>query len=113
MTYRKNEDVWAVAMFDVPTTTAESRSEYQVLRGAMLQMGMFMLQYSVYARFLPTGVSASLLVAAIEEACPTEGRVTVFLISDREYSRAFRFIGGSYAENHGPDPTAPEQLTIF
>lgn len=113
MTYRKNEDVWAVAMFDVPTTTAVSRAEYQILRGAMLQMGMFMLQFSVYARYMPSGVSASLLVAAIEEACPSEGRVTVFLISDREYSRAFRFIGEGYAENRGPDPSAPEQLTIF
>ncbi len=113
MTYRKNEDVWAVAMFDVPTTTARSRSEYQTLRGAMLQMGMFMLQFSVYARYLPSGTSASLLVAAIESACPTDGRVTVFLISDREYSRAFRFIGEGYSENRGPDPQAPEQLTIF
>ncbi len=113
MTYRKNEDVWAVAMFDVPTTTALSRSEYTVLRGTMLQMGMSMLQFSVYVRYLPTGISASLLVSAIEAACPTDGRVTVFLISDREYQRAFRFIGEGYSKNRGPDPEAPEQLTIF
>lgn len=113
MTYRKNENVWAVAMFDVPTMTAALRSEYRVLRETMLRMGMFMLQFSVYARYLPAGTSASLLVAAIEAACPSDGRVTVFLISDKEYSRAFRFIGEGYAENRGPDPQAPEQLTIF
>lgn len=105
--------MWAVAMFDVPTTTAKSRSEYQTLRGVMLDMGMFMLQFSVYARYLPSGMSASLMIKAIEQACPTDGRVTVFLISDNEYSKAFRFIGDGYAEIRGPDPAAPEQLTIF
>ena len=105
--------MWAVAMFDVPTITVSSRAEYRTLRASMLQMGMFMLQFSVYARYLPSGVSASLLVTAIEQACPSDGRVTVFLISDHEYSKAFRFIGDGYAENRGPDPRAPDQLTIF
>jgi CRISPR-associated endonuclease Cas2 len=72
-----------------------------------------MLQFSVYVRFLPKGVSAKGLVQSIESYLPDDGRVTVFLMSDSEYSSAFRFVGNDYLENYGSDPDEPDILTLF
>ena len=105
--------MWAVVMFDVPTLTKKDKSQYRAFRDALLSCGMVMLQYSVYVRFFPKGMSSKPLITVVEGMLPVEGRVTVLLVSDREYTSAFRFVGDRYLEKHGEDPDAPEQLTIF
>lgn len=105
--------MWAVAMFDVPTGSSKARHEYQKLRNTLLDMGMLMSQYSVYVQHLPQGRSSKPLIDAIKAVVPSDGRVTVFLMSDREYSYAFRFVGDEYGKLSGGDPDTPDILTLF
>lgn len=111
--YRTNEDVWAVVLFDVPTTTSAAKRDYARLRRSLLEMGMTMLQFSVYVCYLPSGKSAKPLMDVVQEAQPRDGRVTAMIVSDAEYADAYRFVGDGYGENSPPDPSKPEQLTIF
>lgn len=111
--YRDNENVWAIVMFDIPTTTSSSRKEYSLFRETLLKMGMLMIQFSVYVCYFPEGKSAKHLMDVIRLASPSEGRVTALIVSDAEYTDAYRFVGDDYGKTYSVDPNAPEQLTIF
>ena len=94
--YRRGENVWAIVLFDFPTLTQQVKSDYRKLRDTLLVHGMEMLQYSVYVLYMPEGVSAKRLVDAVDASIPREGMVTVLLISNKEYSEAFRFVGPEF-----------------
>ena len=46
--------MWVVAMFDLPVETQQNRRDYARFRKALLKDGFMMLQFSVYARYLPS-----------------------------------------------------------
>ncbi len=46
--------LWLIAMFDLPTETLENKRDYTRFRKGLLKDGFMMLQYSVYARYLPS-----------------------------------------------------------
>ena len=49
--------MWLIAMFDLPVETAENRRDY-VRFARPLKDGFMMLQFSVYARFIPSEEAA-------------------------------------------------------
>ena len=50
--------MWLIAMFDLPVETTENRRDYVRFRKALLKDGFMMLQFSVYARFIPSEEAA-------------------------------------------------------
>lgn len=105
--------MWVIVMFDAPVTTATARREHTSFRELLVSCGMVQVQFSVYARFFPSGKSCKRMLRAVQMAAPRDGRVMALIVSDREYSSAFRFIGRNYLENHGDMPETPSELTIF
>lgn len=101
--------MWAVVMFDLPTKTKKQRHEYTEFRKGLRQLGLGMMQYSVYARYYPLGQSHKHLLTYLETRCPPGGKVTLLLISDTAWAKAFRFSGDGYK----PDPEPPDQLMLF
>jgi len=45
--------MWLMAMFDLPVETKENRRHYTRFRKLLMKDGFMMLQYSVYARYIP------------------------------------------------------------
>ena len=50
--------LWLIAMFDLPVETLENKRNYTRFRKALLKDGFMMLQFSIYARFLPSEEAA-------------------------------------------------------
>ena len=50
--------VWLMAMFDLPVETPDNKRDYVRFRKALLKDGFMMLQFSVYARYIPSEEAA-------------------------------------------------------
>jgi len=107
----KNDEtgMWNLVLFDLPVKTRIQRREATRFRKLLIDLGWSMEQYSVYVRYVPTGMSVVPEVQAMRGSVPAQGRVEIVSITDRQWSKAIRFFNAS-PEN---PPEAPEQLTIF
>ncbi|MFT0848962.1 CRISPR-associated endonuclease Cas2 [Actinomycetaceae bacterium L2_0104] len=104
-----DDPMWCLVMFDLPTKTAEQRREYSNFRNYLLDNGFVRIQYSVYARFSPQGVTGSRIIRAIKATVPPGGEVRAIHISDRQWASALRFFN---AAEKKPEEE-PEQLAFF
>src|SRR5580692_471703 len=73
--------VWLFVMFDLPVETKDQRREYTQFRNRLLKRGFTMLQYSVYAKHLPTEDAAEPLKAHVHAALPPMGQVRVLAVT--------------------------------
>lgn len=106
---QRDEPVWAIATFDLPTGTAEQRREAARHRKYLLSLGFSRVQLSVYTRYVINGSGFSWLARQVGAAVPPEGVVRVIPVSDREWGRSLCFEG----KNLGSPEAPPEQLALF
>ncbi|MCS4483929.1 CRISPR-associated endonuclease Cas2 [Gleimia sp. 6138-11-ORH1] len=104
-----DDPMWLLVMFDLPVTTKKERRDATAFRNLLLDSGFSMVQFSVYARYRPTGGSDIRVVSGIKANVPSGGKVRILQITDRQWSTMLRF-SNRQIEN---DPETPEQLTIF
>ena len=67
-------------MFDLPTETMENKRDYTRFRKGLLKDGFMMLQYSIYARYLPSEEAADSHRSTIRAIIPPStksGRTTI------------------------------------
>jgi CRISPR-associated protein Cas2 len=62
--------VWLMAMFDLPVETSDNKRDYVRFRKALLKDGFMMLQFSVYARYIPSEEAAEAHRRTIRSAIP-------------------------------------------
>lgn len=101
--------MWNIVLFDLPVKTAIQRREASKFRKLLIDLGWSMDQYSVYVRYVPTGMSAVPELQVLRSHLPAQGKVEIVSVTDRQWSKAIRFFNSSPEES----PLAPEQLTIF
>lgn len=101
--------VWTIILFDMPTMTPTERRHYTQFRKMLLQQGMQMIQYSVYARCDLSEEKAAIIQKAIEKALPPQGEVRILQLTDRQYAKMKCFIGKA---RHEPEKEA-QQLEFF
>lgn len=101
--------MWNLVLFDLPVATKLQRREAQRFRNLLIDLGWSREQYSVYVRYVPTGMSIAPELLEISRRLPRQGVVQVVAVTDRQWSKAFRFVNEVQVEPR----TAPEQLTIF
>lgn len=101
--------MWHVVLFDLPVKTREQRGRATRFRLLLLDLGWAMEQYSVYVRYIPTGMSAAPEILEIRRNLPPQGKVEIVGITDRQWSKALRFSNQELDET----PVPPMQLTIF
>jgi CRISPR-associated protein Cas2 len=101
--------MWNLVMFDLPVKTRQQRRVATQFRKLLLDLGWSMEQFSVYVRYVPTGMSVVPEVQMLRLQVPPQGSVEIVSVTDRQWSKAIRFF------NAAPEdpPEAPEQLTIF
>lgn len=101
--------MWILAMFDLPTDTKKARKAYQDFRGALLDDGFTMMQFSVYARHCASEENAEVHETRIRAFLPDDGEVRLISITDKQFERMRVFHG----KTRGPTEKAPEQISFF
>lgn len=104
-----DDPMWLLVMFDLPVMTKKQRKAANSFRHLLLDSGFSMVQFSVYARYRPTGGSDVRVVSGIKANIPAGGKVRLMEVTDKQWTSMLRFT------NREPDkdPETPEQLTIF
>ena len=101
--------MWILAMFDLPTDTKKARKAYHDFRGALLDDGFTMMQFSVYARHCASEENAEVHETRIREFLPDDGEVRVLSITDKQFERMRVYHG----KTRGATEKAPEQISFF
>lgn len=101
--------VWLFAMFDLPVDTKEHRRDYAHFRKRLLDKGFTMLQYSVYAKHMPSEEAAESLRLAVREALPPRGQVRVLAVTDHQFGKMEVFYGRKRKAVEDP----PLQISLF
>ncbi len=79
--------MWLMAMFDLPVKTKEDRREYTRFRNALLRSGFVRLQFSVYARCLPSEESSTIYRKVVRSVLPPGGEVRLMAVTDHQYGK--------------------------
>jgi CRISPR-associated protein Cas2 len=101
--------MWLFAMFDLPVDDKEHRREYTVFRKGLLRLGFTMLQYSVYAKHLPSEEAADALRIRIRHTLPPHGQVRLLMVTDRQFGKMDVFWGAKREPAEDP----PIQIALF
>lgn len=101
--------MWNLVMFDLPVKTKTQRRYATQFRHLLLDLGWHMAQYSVYVRYVPTGMSLSPEIQRLKRGVPPQGKVQIVGITDRQWSKAIRYFNSVEIE---PEQQ-PEILTLF
>lgn len=101
--------MWLFAMFDVPVLTKPQRRRYARLRRALIASGFTRLQYSVYAKHVPSEEAAKPLRQQIRRLVPPDGEVRLMAVTETQFGRM-----GVYQGKARVAPEKPlEQLLFF
>ena len=101
--------MWPFAMFDLPVHDKNLRREYTQFRKALLRRGFTMLQYSVYAHYLPSEDADETLRRHVHAALPSHGQVRLISVTDRQYEKMEVYFG----RRRTPVEDPPQQLAFF
>lgn len=101
--------MWLIAMFDLPVETGENRRDYTRFRKALLKDGFMMLQFSVYARFIPSEEAAESHRRTVRSVVPPLGQVRLIAITDHQFGKMEVFLGRKLR----PPEDAPTQIVLF
>lgn len=96
-------------MFDLPVETKAHRKAYAQFRKNLLKLGFTMLQFSVYAKHLPSEDAAKHLHHIVALAVPDEGQVRILTVTDRQFGKMSVYFGKKRATVE----RAPEQIGLF
>lgn len=101
--------MWMVVMFDLPVLSKPQRKRAAKFRHDLLDLGFQMAQYSVYMKFCGQRDAADALAKRVEQQVPSEGRVSILTVTDKQYGRMRVFFGGG----RQPPPSARGQLVLL
>ena len=85
--------MWLFAMFDLPVDDKKSRRAYTQFRKALLKQGFTMLQYSVYARHVPSEEADQSFRRRVRQSLPPDGQVRLMSLTDRQFAKMDVFLG--------------------
>jgi len=102
------EAVWLFVGFDLPTLTQKQRRFAGKFRTDLLKLGFTMFQLSFYKYYLTSKDKADTIVAGVEKCIPPEGKVSIFYLTDKQFSMIKTFYGGEEIDNE-----VPEQAILF
>ena len=102
--------MWMLVMFDLPVVTKRQRKRAAKFRHDLLDLGFEMAQYSVYMKFCGQRDAADALAGRIERRVPAQGRVSILVVTDKQYGRMRVFNGST---RQARDTTDRGQLVLF
>jgi CRISPR-associated protein Cas2 len=106
---QRDEPVWAITAFDLPTGTREQRRDASRYRNYLIELGFSRIQFSVYAKYVINNTGFIWLANRVGAIVPPDGMVRVIPVSDHEWARTLCYEG----ELRQPPEPPPQQLTLF
>ena len=88
------ESMWLFVSFDLPTLTRQERKRSARFRKDLIDMGFSMFQFSVYSRYYYSKDIATADSLKIRYLVPENGHVSVFYITDKQFSMIDDYYGG-------------------
>lgn len=101
--------MWLFVMFDLPVLTKMQRRDYAQFRKKLQKKGFTMLQFSVYAKHLPSEEAAEPLKAHVKAALPPKGQVRVLAVTDHQFGKMEVYFG----RKQQPVEDPPLQIAMF
>ena len=101
--------MWLFVMFDLPVVTKDQRRDYSRFRKRLQSKGFTMLQFSVYAKHLPSEEAAEPLKNHVKAALPPKGQVRVMAVTDHQFGKMEVFVGPKRKRVEDP----PLQISLF
>jgi CRISPR-associated protein Cas2 len=101
--------MWLIVLFDLPTETEKERKAYTTFRKALMKDGFDMMQYSVYIRHCASLENTEVHVKRVKMALPEKGKVSILMITDKQFGDIKNFWGKKTKES----PPPPSQLEMF
>jgi CRISPR-associated protein Cas2 len=84
--------MWLMVLFDLPTTTEETRKATTRFRNVLLKQGFERLQFSTYTRRCPGLVET--VASEVRKALPPSGKVCMIAFTDLQYEGLAHFESG-------------------
>lgn len=103
------QTVWLIVLFDLPTSSAEERTDYRHFREFLLDDGFTMLQFSVYARHCASEENAGVHICRTHDLLPPDGEVRILTMTDKQFGRMNIFHGRLRRATERP----PEQVLLL
>lgn len=104
-----DDPMWMLVMFDLPVKTNHQVKFANRFRSLLLDSGFSMVQFSIYARYTPTGGSDVSMMRIIKANVPPGGKVRILSLTDKQWASMAKY---SNAVEEKPEK-APEQLAFF
>lgn len=101
--------MWLFAIFDLPVETRENRRDYARFRKVLIKSGFSQLQFSVYARFMPSDESAETCRRIVRAALPPKGEVRLLSVTDHQFGKMEVYLG----KKRKATELQPAQLLLF
>ena len=102
------ELMWMMVLFDLPVVEKEERKAATDFRNLLLDNGFSMVQYSIYTRLFSGKDACEKYYNLIANNLPSEGKVDILTITDRQYENIKSFSARKKVEKK-----SPEQLLLF
>ncbi|MGI6786248.1 MAG: CRISPR-associated endonuclease Cas2 [Gleimia sp.] len=104
-----DDPMWMLVMFDLPVKTNTQVRFANRFRMLLLDSGFSMVQFSIYARYTPTGGSDVHMLRVLKSNVPPGGKVRVLFLTDKQWAGMSKFSNAVEEEPEKP----PEQLAFF
>jgi CRISPR-associated protein Cas2 len=101
--------VWIFVLFDLPVISTDDRRDYARFRKKLLQKGFTMLQFSVYAKHLPSDDAAESIKQQVFGDLPPKGQVRFLQVTDYQFSHMEVYFG----KKRKPIEDPPLQISLF
>lgn len=103
------EIMWVMVMFDLPVSDPEERKAATRFREFLLDEGYYMGQFSVYFKIISGREALEGIHRSIKDHLPSQGKVDVVAITDKQYKDILSFSGTKAAEK----PNWGDQFFLF
>ena len=89
----KDKFMRILLMFDIPTKNKKEKKNATKFRNALIKLGFFMMQFSVYVRICKGLMSAKSTIKSIEKILPPCGNIRVLIITEKQFDNMQILLG--------------------
>ena len=107
---------WLLVCFDLPVGTKKQRRQAARFRKDLLDLGYFMMQFSVYVRTCVSYEKTAQHIERVKRIAPEAGSVTILFLTDRQWQKSvtIQFTGYKNSPRSiDPGGEVPQQLTFW
>lgn len=94
--------MWMLVLFDLPVIEKEERKAATDFRNFLLDNGFSMIQFSIYTKLFSGKDSCEKYYKLISKNLPTNGKVDILTITDKQYGNIISYNSGSKIQKKQP-----------